>query len=165
MFDPFGVQLRSRRSLHRRAYQVESPTSLWHMYLLCLYVRMYLYMSMCVHTTIQYTSVNAVRIQMLQDTNSVTSCETPIEHLHANNVHNYVHVWHKTVQQTPVKTHVDAYRCLRTPTQFVTTRKTPIEHLHVKNVHLHVHVCAYNCTVHNCKYTCRCIQDTNSVRH
>ena len=160
MFDPFGVQLRSRRSLHRRAYQVESPTSLWHMYLLCLYVRMYLYMSMCVHTTIQYTSVNAVRIQMLQDTNSVTSCETPIEHLHAKNVHNYVHVWHKTVQQTPVKTHVDAYRC-----QFVTTRKTPIEHLHVKNVHLHVHVCAYNCTVHNCKYTCRCIQDTNSVRH
>lgn len=28
--DPIGVELRSRRSLHRRVYQVESPNSLWH---------------------------------------------------------------------------------------------------------------------------------------
>ena len=29
--DPIGVQLLSRRSLHRRVYQVESPNSLWHL--------------------------------------------------------------------------------------------------------------------------------------
>ncbi len=28
--DPIGVQLRSRRVLHRRVYQVASPNSLWH---------------------------------------------------------------------------------------------------------------------------------------
>lgn len=29
--DPIGVQLRSRRRLHRRVYQVASPNSLWHL--------------------------------------------------------------------------------------------------------------------------------------
>ena len=29
--DPIGVQLQSRRNLHQRMYQVESPNSLWHL--------------------------------------------------------------------------------------------------------------------------------------